>query len=943
MAARTDTGEWDAASVESHEGERTSIERLQIDEDDEAAHEVVSAPVGAGSPRSVGSGRGTPSAAAAADESNPAMLQTALAASVKEWAAAGYTPDALGFLADELVSLRQEQTELRQSVDALGGRMDAAVASIMARLASIAGPATPTGRRSPATLLDSAVHGMRPSSPSGVSRLTGEDRAGSPSQFGPRGGDSSGPARPAAGAGGSAPSSAGAASAQPPPSAAKHRFAAPLGISTSGTDDSPRVPVHIWAGTWNLGAAEPVGGAKGCSREDLCRFAAPGYDLYVLGVQEGMSDAVYEEFAAATGTVRLSLTDAQKRGGVASSSSGPMAVAGPGVGTDTPGVPLSSALSSSAAAGQAGIAQGSKAADADKVLGRGDGSLVSLKFTGIAVFAAHHALPYVRVMRADRLSFGATEGSKGAVAAVVRVHRSTLAFVSVHLASHKVPARLVQYRDVCKSLGAKLGNSFFQLNEQFHHVVFMGDFNYRCERIGGEEALALIRRGAAHSRLLPLHDSMLRHRAETGAWDGYDEPPMAPTLWPTYKKYEQRPLTDTTVDGWAAGVYRIKFREPVYKGGRVMDRVPGWCDRVLARSHPHLRPYFFPLTRDEAERVASGAAPDDAESFSEPQRRAASSLALPAWALSGAAEPLDYGEDGADIDPRLESSYDSVNDVLTVSDHSPVRCVFRLLAFRDPMDDFGDGLDAVPVCLRDAVVAAASAAPGAAAAASAVADGAPGSPVRSLASKTSPLMGPSSGVAAASAARAAAVSAPPSVEADPDGRLSSASSRRSSQLTQPAPRIGSASLASVDPGAVTAAVHAVLRIDRIELVRGEGSVLVPQVAKLLCPAPFELDDGAPAEVRVVKTKAGLSATVTLSTRAPAALPRLHAILKVQVDRSTKGHCVVPLRPLFAALDASGRAEHSFFAPIASDGISKAGVAVAPAHAQFQASLQLRRV
>ncbi|KAA0164995.1 hypothetical protein FNF28_03618 [Cafeteria roenbergensis] len=888
MAARTDTGEWDAASVESHEGERTSIERLQIDEDDEAAHEVVSAPVGAVSPRSVGSGRGTPSAAAAADESNPAMLQTALAASVKEWAAAGYTPDALGFLADELVSLRQEQTELRQSVDALGGRMDAAVASIMARLASIAGPATPTGRRSPATLLDSAVHGMRPSSPSGVSRLTGEDRAGSPSQFGPRGGDYSGPARPAAGAGGSAPSSAGAASALPPPSAAKHRFAAPLGISTSGTDDSPRVPVHIWAGTWNLGAAEPVGGAKGCSREDLCRFAAPGYDLYVLGVQEGMSDAVYEEFAAATGT-------------------------------------------------------GSKAADADKVLGRGDGSLVSLKFTGIAVFAAHHALPYVRVMRADRLSFGATEGSKGAVAAVVRVHRSTLAFVSVHLASHKVPARLVQYRDVCKSLGAKLGNSFFQLNEQFHHVVFMGDFNYRCERIGGEEALALIRRGAAHSRLLPLHDSMLRHRAETGAWDGYDEPPMAPTLWPTYKKYEQRPLTDTTVDGWAAGVYRIKFREPVYKGGRVMDRVPGWCDRVLARSHPHLRPYFFPLTRDEAERVASGAAPDDAESFSEPQRRAASSLALPAWALSGAAEPLDYGEDGADIDPRLESSYDSVNDVLTVSDHSPVRCVFRLLAFRDPMDDFGDGLDAVPVCLRDAVVAAASAAPGAAAAASAVADGAPGSPVRSLASKTSPLMGPSSGVAAASAARAAAVSAPPSVEADPDGRLSSASSRRSSQLTQPAPRIGSASLASVDPGAVTAAVHAVLRIDRIELVRGEGSVLVPQVAKLLCPAPFELDDGAPAEVRVVKTKAGLSATVTLSTRAPAALPRLHAILKVQVDRSTKGHCVVPLRPLFAALDASGRAEHSFFAPIASDGISKAGVAVAPAHAQFQASLQLRRV
>jgi hypothetical protein len=29
-------------------------------------------------------------------------------------------------------------------------------------------------------------------------------------------------------------------------------------------------------------------------------------------------------------------------------------------------------------------------------------------------------------------------------------------------------------------LGARLGNSFYNLTEQFHHVVWLGDLNYRC-------------------------------------------------------------------------------------------------------------------------------------------------------------------------------------------------------------------------------------------------------------------------------------------------------------------------------------------------------------------------------------------------------------------------------------------------------------------------------
>jgi len=778
----------DAASVDSAGEAHASMARLEQDED--ALGPLRPSP----SPSSLvgGARRGSrpaptspaeTDADADADAAVDPGIVSPLGISVREWAAAGYTPEALAFLADELVAVRGEQQELRDAVHDLAARVDDGFAALAARLGgratspprlSVAGGGSPRPATPPET----------PASPASLIRARADEAAAA---------------------------------------ARSHAFAAPLGISTSSADDAPRVPVHIWAGTWNVGAAEPVGGPKGCKPADLERFAAKGYDLYVLAVQEGMSDRVFEEFAAATGTVRLSLTAAQKRDGPADGE-----------------------------AGAAGVALEAKVGDADKVLGRGDGSLVSLKFTGIAVFAPRRSLPDVRVMRADRLSFGATEGSKGAVAAVVRVHRSTVAFVSCHLASHKVPARLVQYKDVCKSLGAKLGNAFFQLNEQFHHVVFMGDFNYRCEGVSGDDAVALIRRGAAHGVLLPRHDSMRRHRAETGAWGDYDEPPMHPELWPTYKKFEAREPTDTSKPGWAEGVYRIKFREPVYKGGRVMDRVPGWCDRVLSRSHPHLRPFLFPLTQHEADAVAAGSH-GDAGAARGPaptpgMRAAAGRLGIPAWCFRGAAGPVDHGDDGSGVAAKEESSYTSINDALTVSDHSPVRCVFRLLAFRGGADD-----DAVPVALRRAPAAAASS--------------------------------------------------------------SSAS----------------------------ATVNAVLRVARIEYVRNGGRVLVPQVAKLLCPAPFELDDDAPEEIRVAKTREGLAATVTLTAASPAALPRLHALLKVQVDRSTKGHCVVPLRPLFAALDAEGAADHEFFVPLACDGISRADPTGATAHVQFRASLQLRKV
>ena len=66
--------------------------------------------------------------------------------------------------------------------------------------------------------------------------------------------------------------------------------------------------MKIWTGTWNMGAADPFLDADAATRERLlAAFVPKEYDVYVLGVQEGISDAIFEAVEAHTGAFRLPL------------------------------------------------------------------------------------------------------------------------------------------------------------------------------------------------------------------------------------------------------------------------------------------------------------------------------------------------------------------------------------------------------------------------------------------------------------------------------------------------------------------------------------------------------------------------------------------------------------------------------------------------------------
>lgn len=69
--------------------------------------------------------------------------------------------------------------------------------------------------------------------------------------------------------------------------------------------------MKLWAGTWNMGAVDPFQalGDMSVKGDEVSRLLSPfvpkGLDVYVLAVQEGVCDKMYEAFEQYTGCFRL--------------------------------------------------------------------------------------------------------------------------------------------------------------------------------------------------------------------------------------------------------------------------------------------------------------------------------------------------------------------------------------------------------------------------------------------------------------------------------------------------------------------------------------------------------------------------------------------------------------------------------------------------------------
>jgi hypothetical protein len=170
--------------------------------------------------------------------------------------------------------------------------------------------------------------------------------------------------------------------------------------------------MKIWVGSWNMGAKDPfldcaINKEKEFVSSTLSPFIPSGYDLYVMGVQEGISDKFFEAVEAHTRTFRLPLNaklyPAREHG----------REMGRGVRSRRMGRAINvQAFIDDAKEGILPDVVASTGDMLDRVWGRGDGALLTPKFTGIAVFVAPVVAPYTRLLGVYKHSFGASEGSK---------------------------------------------------------------------------------------------------------------------------------------------------------------------------------------------------------------------------------------------------------------------------------------------------------------------------------------------------------------------------------------------------------------------------------------------------------------------------------------------------------------------------------------------------
>jgi len=299
----------------------------------------------------------------------------------------------------------------------------------------------------------------------------------------------------------------------------------------------------IWTGSWNVQFIDPFAGITdpGEKAHLLREFVPAGYDIYVLGIQEGINEGVFDAVS-----VRLAGLGLQR-------------------------VPLRS----------------SSGSIVDRVSGRGDGAILNVKFTGIACYVRRELIANGSCQIVECAAVGEAMGSKGAVAFVMLLFGVTVCFVNCHLAAFDPVKRVKQFRTLVGKLGEALTcckGVGLGVVGQFHQLVWMGDLNYRIAGLSCDEVLSMLVDHQSMRRCFAEHDSLRRDQAAGMAFHGFREPYMVDDFYPTYKKKKNRPkVTDFSNGNWLLDTYKTSRNLPFYSIGKSKpkDRVPGWCDRVL--------------------------------------------------------------------------------------------------------------------------------------------------------------------------------------------------------------------------------------------------------------------------------------------------------------------------------------------------------------------------
>jgi hypothetical protein len=201
-------------------------------------------------------------------------------------------------------------------------------------------------------------------------------------------------------------------------------------IPSSTSASSSQLKLRIWIGSWNMAAkdvAENQYNHIGKFVPLQCPTTNQPYDLYIFSTQECVADTIYDLIERHLQQVKVHRLHSI----------------------------------------------------APKVEGRGDGSFLKQKHTGLVVYVHNSLRPYCHVLQSAACSLGITEGSKGGACCALKLYHTTISIVGVHMSSKSVLDRRHCFSSLVDQCGAALGDSEFSLLDQFHHCIWLGDTNMR--------------------------------------------------------------------------------------------------------------------------------------------------------------------------------------------------------------------------------------------------------------------------------------------------------------------------------------------------------------------------------------------------------------------------------------------------------------------------------
>jgi len=170
-------------------------------------------------------------------------------------------------------------------------------------------------------------------------------------------------------------------------------------------------------------------------------------------------------------------------------------------------------------------------------------------------------MKYIKYVEKDTVACGKAGvlGNKGGVAIGFTIRDTSLCFINSHLAARaeRLNKRENDYKKIISNMD--IGTKGIDILNQYHHVVWIGDLNYRIER-DWDEVLPLVEQ--KNWTALAQCDQLVGEMIEMKVFVGFNEGSL--DFAPTYR-WDRKTNTPSN-----------KRRQP-----------PSWTDRILWRSFPN--------------------------------------------------------------------------------------------------------------------------------------------------------------------------------------------------------------------------------------------------------------------------------------------------------------------------------------------------------------------